>query len=64
MSGFVRRQLSIGGDRQPLHQYKVCNKCEEAKPPEGGVQMSPNRWHCALCWTKRITIQNLNGERR
>ena len=64
MSGFVRRQLSIGGDRQPLHQYKLCNKCEEAKPPEGGVQMSPTRWHCALCWTKRVTIDKLNGERR
>jgi len=63
MSGFVRRQLSMGS-QQPLHQYKLCDKCEEARPPEGGVEMSPNRWHCALCWTKRVTIHKLNGERR
>ena len=64
MSGFVKRQLDMGGSRQPVHQYKLCNKCEEVKPPEGGIQMSPNRWHCALCWTKRVTIDKLNGERR
>lgn len=64
MSGFVKQQLSIGGDRQPLHQYKQCNKCENMKPPEGGIQMSPNKWHCAHCWAKRVIGRNLNGERR
>lgn len=63
MSGFVKQQLAIGS-KQPLHQHKLCNKCESMKPPEGGIQMSPNKWHCARCWTKRVTIQNLNGERR
>ena len=60
MSGFVKRQLVIGS-KQPLHKYKLCNKCEETKPPEGGIQMSPNRWYCAHCWTRRATIRNLNG---
>jgi hypothetical protein len=63
MSGFVKQQLDIGS-KQPQHQYKVCNKCESMKPPEGGIQMSPSKWHCALCWTKRATVRNLNGERR
>lgn len=63
MSGFVKQQLDIGS-KQPLHQHKLCNKCESMKPPEGGIQMSPNKWHCARCWTKRVTVRNLNGERR
>jgi len=60
MSGFVKQQLDIGS-QQPLHKYKLCNKCEEMKPPEGGIQMSPNKWYCALCWTHRATRPNLRG---
>jgi formylmethanofuran dehydrogenase subunit E len=52
MSGFVKQQLSIGS-KQPYHQLKTCDKCNEMKPPEGGIQMSSTKWHCAMCWTKR-----------
>jgi hypothetical protein len=58
MSGFVKQKLEIG-DRQPVHQNKLCNKCETVKPPEGGIQMSPSKWYCAHCWTRRATGRNL-----
>lgn len=43
----------------PIHKLQLCNKCEEFRPPEGGVQMSAARWICACCWTKRVTTKNL-----
>lgn len=58
MSGFVKQQLSLGS-KQPIHQLKLCNKCDEMKPPEGGIQMNPSKWYCAPCWTKRVTVRNL-----
>ena len=66
MTGFAKRQLVIGDGRQPVHKYKLCNKCEEMRPPEGGVQMSPSKWLCAVCWTRRITTKNLldSGEKK
>jgi hypothetical protein len=58
MSGFVRHQLEIGS-KQPVHKYRLCAKCEEMRPPEGGVDMSPSRWHCSVCWAHRATKRNL-----
>ena len=58
MNGFVKQQLEIGSN-QPIHKYKLCNKCGETKPPEGGVAMSPTKWMCAMCWTNRATRKNL-----
>jgi hypothetical protein len=29
------------------------------KPPEGGIQMSHTKWHCAACWATRITRRHL-----
>lgn len=58
MNGFVKQQLEIGSN-QPIHKYKVCSKCEETKPPEGGIDMSPTKWMCAMCWTNRATRRNL-----
>lgn len=52
MNGFTKQQLEIGS-RQPVHKYKLCNKCEEMKPPEGGIELSPSRWSCAGCWVSR-----------
>ena len=60
MSGFRRQQLEIGG-KQPMHRLKLCNKCEEMKPPEGGVELSTSRWHCGACWTRRATSGNLSN---
>ena len=57
MNGFVRRQLSIGST-QPIHKYKECAQCNELKAPEGGIQMSHTKWHCATCWTNRATRRN------
>ena len=58
MNGFVAQQLTLGS-KQPIHKLKQCNKCDEMKPPEGGIQMSPTKWHCASCWAKRLTTKNL-----
>lgn len=60
MNGFVKQQLDIGS-KQPLHGYKLCGKCEIAKPPEGGIHMSPSKWVCAMCWTNRTTSRNLKN---
>jgi hypothetical protein len=58
MNGFVNRQLQLGS-KQPIHKYKLCNRCEEMRPPEGGIELSPTKWSCAGCWTNRVTKRNL-----
>lgn len=54
---FVTKQLLLNGGnpQQPVHQFKVCARCEQHKPPEGGINMNPTRWICAACWTRRAT---------
>ena len=54
---FVVRQLLLNGGNppQPVHRFKLCSKCEREKPPEGGIEMSPTRWICAACWTRKAT---------
>jgi hypothetical protein len=52
MNGFANQQLSIGS-KQPVHQYKECNNCNETKPPEGGIQLNHIKWLCAACWAGR-----------
>ena len=54
MIGFVAQKISYGGS-QPLHKFKTCSKCEIDKPPEGGVQMTKEKWVCVYCWTLRAT---------
>ena len=65
MSGFAKQQLEIGS-KQPVHKHKLCNKCEEMKPPEGGIQMNPSKWHCAACWVRRVVVRKLldSGEKK
>jgi hypothetical protein len=58
MTGFTRHQLELG-NKQPVHKFKLCAKCDEQKPPEGGIDMSPTRWHCSTCWTLRAIVRNL-----
>jgi hypothetical protein len=41
--------------KQPAHRFKTCAKCKENKPPEGGIEMGPERWYCGACWTLRAT---------
>jgi hypothetical protein len=57
-SNFVNNHIRLNGNVHG-HKLRLCNKCEEMKPPEGGVQMSAARWICASCWTNRVTSQNL-----
>ena len=61
-SNFVNNHVRLNGNVHG-HKLKLCNKCEEMKPPEGGVQMSAARWICASCWTDRETGKNLKQAR-
>jgi len=36
-----------------MHRFKLCSKCNQEKPPEGGIEMSATRWICAACWTHK-----------
>lgn len=35
-------------------KFKSCFKCEERKPPEGGIEMG-QKWMCANCWIIKAT---------
>jgi len=61
MNGFTKHQLEIG-NKQPVHRFKLCDKCEEQRPPEGGIDMSSTRWYCCTCWAHRVTSRNLNAK--
>ena len=63
MNGFVSHQLGINGSSQPAHKHKECSKCKEMRPPEGGVQMNPTKWHCVSCWTNRVTTRVIKNVR-
>lgn len=53
---FVKNQLNIGAkNKQPSHVYKQCSKCDEERVPEGGIEMGPGRWICAVCWARRTS---------
>ena len=61
-SNFVNNHLRLNGNCY-AHKLRLCNKCEEMRPPEGGVQMSAARWICASCWTNRETGRQLKEGR-
>jgi len=61
MNGFVKQQLSLTGMQPSAHQFKQCNKCDLAKPPEGGIQLSLNKWYCASCWANKATRRPKNA---
>jgi hypothetical protein len=54
---FVRHHIKLPNNvpKQPAHKFKQCSHCNESRPPEGGVELSPGRWECANCWTIRMT---------
>lgn len=35
--------------------FKLCTKCGNSRPPEGGIELSRTRWVCAKCWIRRVT---------
>ena len=49
--------LGLNGN-QPVHRLRICNKCDETKPPEGGVDMG-HKWICQACWIMRLTGKHL-----
>jgi hypothetical protein len=31
---------------------RTCSSCQRERLTDGGVQMSPLKWFCQLCWLK------------
>ena len=56
--------IGLGGN-QPSHKLRNCNKCDEIKPPEGGIDMG-HKWICQTCWIMRLTGKHLrqNNDKR
>ena len=52
---FTKKQIEMPQSSINAHKFKLCNKCEELRPPEGGINMSPSKWICAHCWVVRTT---------
>jgi hypothetical protein len=55
---FANHHLQLGRVSH-MHKFQFCNKCAQMRPPEGGIELSATKWHCASCWTKRLTTTNL-----
>jgi formylmethanofuran dehydrogenase subunit E len=52
---FVTQNINLKGNvKQPVHQPRMCNRCNEMRVPEGGIEMRPGRWICAACWTNKV----------
>jgi hypothetical protein len=49
--------IELGGN-QPVHKLRNFNKCDETKPPEGGIDMG-HKWICQSCWIARLTGKHL-----
>lgn len=45
-------QASMDMPNTPITSGRVqyCGKCGTTQPIEGGVDLGPGRWRCALCW--------------
>lgn len=53
---FTKQAIRLNGSsNRPVHQLKLCSKCNSQRVPEGGIELSPTRWVCAVCWSKRPT---------
>jgi hypothetical protein len=50
---FTKHQLKLPGSAKTAQNYKTCSVCEKDQPPEGGIEMSPTRWVCVVCWTRQ-----------
>jgi hypothetical protein len=49
----MRADIYLPGTPRNANPFKLCDgQCQSAKPPEGGVQISPTKWVCASCWPK------------
>lgn len=59
----IRASLTLPNSAppQPAHTFKLCNKCDEMRPPEGGIELRPGKWHCAKCWATRAATPKKKG---
>lgn len=39
---------------QPVHRFRDCIRCNQQRPPEGGVEVGQSRWVCHKCWGKEV----------
>jgi len=53
---FAAHQISLPNSLKNSSNYKLCHFCEEKKPPEGGIELSPRRWLCAVCWVDKTKM--------
>ncbi len=51
---FVNFQLKLPKTDTSSAAYRHCSKCDKPQPPKGGIEMSPGKWICASCWTRRV----------
>lgn len=53
----ARQDIVLSGMRADVQPLKQCapapTGCGQMKPPNGGIDLSPDRWCCAGCWTRR-----------
>lgn len=49
--------------KQPVHRFLPCAKCNETRPPEGGVQLRADKWVCAKCWARAAATSH-NGSKK
>lgn len=51
---FIKQSLALNGSSvRNVHQLKLCSSCKDERVPEGGIELGPGRWVCAVCWAKR-----------
>ena len=46
--------IALGNSSRHIHKFKLCNKCNTEKPPEGGIEMR-DKWICHPCWIRKVT---------
>lgn len=42
--------IVLPGSARSVQALRTCGKCCGDKRPEGGAELRPGRWLCALCW--------------
>jgi hypothetical protein len=43
--------ISQGAALKSSGAFRFCTgRCQDTRPPEGGVELSPGRWRCGACW--------------
>lgn len=54
---YTRKSIMLPKSHVNLHPLRKCDKCNEQRAPEGGIQMSPTRWYCADCWGRIASLR-------